>query len=131
MSPSAYAEAVEKLEAAAESVVRRVGLLQIVPAEAQLLTEAEALELLGISRKKFYTLRLPRYSPDAPRRVQDSRGRRYVRAAKVRYRLVDLVAHIDANMRDADGHQLQARAMKRRRVPGAPSTPTATEEPAE
>ena len=109
------ANAVRELEQAAEDVVRRVGLLQLVPQEAQLVTEAEALTLLGLSKDRFYALRLPRYAPDAPRQVNDTKGRRYTRAGGVvRYRLTDIVKHIDANMRDADGRLLQPRAMKRR-----------------
>lgn len=118
MSETEIKQAVTELQEAAVAAVQRATLLQLVPREAQLLTETEAMALLGCRNKKnFYGLRLPRYLPDGqPKAFTDKLGRRVVRAGTVRYRLADLIAHIEAHMRTAEGNLLYQRAMKRRPV---------------
>jgi len=110
----ATTKAVAELQEAAAAAVQRATVLQLVPPEAQLLTEDEVCALCAVKRDTLYSWRLPRFQPDPPKFATDKLGRKARRSGLVRYRLADVLVYIEAHMRDESGKLILQRAMRRK-----------------
>jgi hypothetical protein len=82
-----------------KDTVRRFDIRAALPAELQLLTADEIMDVFQVEKSKFYEMKLPRF----------------VDRGVIRYRVSDLPEYVRAKMQTFDGRPLEKREARRRR----------------